>query len=312
MRVQEGVAISTLAIETTPGSGRGYLAIRVPASPRAPHMADGKYYGRGDKTNRVLSNAEVLRLHQQQHAQQQDIIQATRHELEKFLDGTSSHWPMLVVLAQPLGPPAGMLKPLSAMVGRWRHTEVIEMLREAGVETQRSFDPNFGSTSPARRAGGVAVTTRTAEGRRFEDKRAAEIQLRESGVLVLGSRRPVMEAVREGGDEYVFEELIVKHTELLVRLSGVISDRFGFAGSWRFGLVVTGLRGKTSYASQGNWPRHSEPYIDDEHAESAAASLEEIRSASQGVVEDLVGPLLRSLNSRTLFPELDEGQSVLS
>jgi hypothetical protein len=211
----------------------------------------------------------------------------------------------MVVLAQPLGPPAGMLKPLSAAVGQW-HTEVNEMLREAGVESQRSFDPNFVSTSPARRAGGVAVTTHTREGHRFEDPRAAEIQLRESGVLVLGSRRPVMEAVREGGDEYVFEELIVKHTELLVRFSGVISNKFGFAGSWRFGLVVTGLRGKTSYASHANWPRHSDPYSDDEYAESAAASLEEISSAPQRVVEDLVGPLLRSLNSWTLFPELDE------
>jgi predicted HTH transcriptional regulator len=85
MSVQEGVAVSTVVIETTPGSGRGYLVIRVPASPRAPHMADGKYYGRGDKRNRVLSHAEVLRLHQQQHAQEQDIIQATHQELQKFL-----------------------------------------------------------------------------------------------------------------------------------------------------------------------------------------------------------------------------------
>jgi predicted HTH transcriptional regulator len=75
MRVQEGVAVSTVAIETTTGSGRGYLVVRVPASPRAPHMADEKYYGRGDKTNRPLSHAEVLRIHQQQHAQQQDVIE---------------------------------------------------------------------------------------------------------------------------------------------------------------------------------------------------------------------------------------------
>ena len=29
---------------------------------QAPHMVDGKYYGRGDKTNRVLSHAEVFRI----------------------------------------------------------------------------------------------------------------------------------------------------------------------------------------------------------------------------------------------------------
>lgn len=116
-------------------------------------MADGKYYGRGDETNRPLSHAEVLRIHNQ-HAQQQDIIQATHHEMEKFPHGTSKRWPMMVVLAQPLGPPARMLKTLSAAVGQL-HTEVNAMLREAGVESQRSFDPNFVSTS------GRAVCPRT-------------------------------------------------------------------------------------------------------------------------------------------------------
>lgn len=268
-------------------------------------MTDDRYYGRGDKRNRVLSHAEVLRLHQQQVSDHDDAIQAASRELDSFL-GTSPSMkpPLMVAVALPLGPPPGMLKPLSAAVGEWQ-TTVHEMLKAAGVERQqKTFDPNFGSTTPVRRAGAVAVRTYTKEGRGFEDKRAAELQLRESGVLVLGSRRPVMEAVREGGEEWIFEELIVSHTELLVRLSGVLSDRFGFAGSWRFGLLVTGLQDKTSYAANGRM-RHSEPYSEDRYEASAAASLMEINSTPQRVVEDLVGPLLRSLNSRALFPELD-------
>lgn len=306
MRVQEGVSVSTVPIETPPGSGRGVLVIRVPASPRAPHMADDKYYGRGDKANRVLSHAEVLRLHQQQVAHHEDAVEAARRELDRFL-GTSPAVkpPLMVALAIPLGPPPGMLKPLSAAVGEWQ-TTVHEMLKAAGVERQqKAFDPNFGNTTPVRRAGAVAVRTYAKQGRGFEDKRAAEMQLRESGVILLGSRRPVMEAVHEGGEEWVFDELIVGHTELLVRLSGVLSDRFGFAGSWRFGLLVTGLQDKESYAAKLRM-RHSEPYSEDRYEASAAASLVEISSAPERVVEDLVGPLLRSLNSRALFPELDE------
>jgi hypothetical protein len=45
------------------GSSRGYLLIEVPPSARAPHQVDGVYYGRGDKQNIRLSDAEVQRHH---------------------------------------------------------------------------------------------------------------------------------------------------------------------------------------------------------------------------------------------------------
>jgi hypothetical protein len=44
----------------------------------------------------------------------------------------------------------------------------------------------------------------------------------------------------------VFERLIAGHTELLVRLAVLVSERYGFAGSWRFGLLVVGLKDKGS------------------------------------------------------------------
>lgn len=306
MRVQEGVVVSTVAIETPPGSGQGVLVVRVPASPRAPHMADGKYYGRGDKTNRPLSHPEVLTLHQRQLAHQQDILAIARDELTK-LTPVSGAVPLLVIVAEPLGAPPALLRALSAMTGKW-HGEIISMLDEAGMYTHRSFDPNFSATQPARRAGAVAVTVGMPEGTRFESERAAEIQFRESGVLVLGSRRPTIETRRNSysdPQEYVFETLIVEHTQLFVELAAVVSKRFGFAGSWRFGLVVTGLLGKRSYSSVTQVFRHSDPYSDDEYTGSAVASLEELEAAPMKAVEEIVGSLLRSINCRDVFPELD-------
>ena len=52
-RVDEAVIVTSTAIEASTADGTGYLVVEVPASPRAPLMADGKYYGRGDKTDRV-------------------------------------------------------------------------------------------------------------------------------------------------------------------------------------------------------------------------------------------------------------------
>jgi hypothetical protein len=41
----------------------GYILATIAPSPLAPHMVDGRYYARAERTKRVLSDAEVLRLH---------------------------------------------------------------------------------------------------------------------------------------------------------------------------------------------------------------------------------------------------------
>jgi Putative DNA-binding domain len=48
-------------IEEIPAAGqpaKGYLLVVVAPSPDAPHQVDGRYYGRGDTTKHVLSDAE--------------------------------------------------------------------------------------------------------------------------------------------------------------------------------------------------------------------------------------------------------------
>ena len=45
----------------------------------------------------------------------------------------------------------------------------------------------------------------------------------------------------------MLESLILAHTDLLVRTAAEVAQRYGFSGSWRFGLVVTQLRGAVSY-----------------------------------------------------------------
>jgi hypothetical protein len=241
MRVEEGVIVTTTVIESPPGSERGYLVVSVPASPRAPHMVDGRYYGRGDKTNVVLSHGEVLRMHERQLIEQEDILVRARAEMDSLVPGVSDR-PFMVLIAEPLGARASLLRSLTSG-GNWQGT-TFEMVRESGVPEHQRFEPNFDGPQFSRRAGGVSVTTGMADGRRFGNGNAAEIMFKESGVLVLASCRPVVTIRRPRDDddaERIFEALIVGHTERLVQLSGQVSTRYGFAGSWRFGLVVTGL-----------------------------------------------------------------------
>ncbi len=55
---------------------KGYLLLIVPPSPRAPHQVivggDLRFYGRGAKGNRILTEGEVARLYQRRHEWEQD------------------------------------------------------------------------------------------------------------------------------------------------------------------------------------------------------------------------------------------------
>ena len=55
--------VLTDVIEASANDGTGYLIVHIPASAAAPHMVDGRYYGRGDKTKYQMADAEVVRHH---------------------------------------------------------------------------------------------------------------------------------------------------------------------------------------------------------------------------------------------------------
>ena len=108
-RVDEAVIVTTTAIDSSTEPGKGYMVVEVPASPRGPHMADGKYYGRADKTNRVLPHAEVLQHHERQVRENKDILAAAREELESMKANIGFHSPPMLLRAKPLGATDGLL-----------------------------------------------------------------------------------------------------------------------------------------------------------------------------------------------------------
>jgi hypothetical protein len=63
-------------------------------APAAPHMVDGQYYGRGDKTKHRLSDAEVVALHPRRRTTETDGLALLRKEMDTdpLRDvGTESH-----------------------------------------------------------------------------------------------------------------------------------------------------------------------------------------------------------------------------
>lgn len=181
-----------LAIVATPipspsaeDASLGYLLVHVPPSPTAPHMVDGRYLGRGDKTKRYLSDAEVLRLHQLRSANEIDGLALLDAEFARDLFAANN--PPLVtrlhahlfLLAEPLTARPDMLleltdsrdwQPLLDLRQKGRSPELAAVLGPSGAW---SFSPSLDEmqTFDRRSAGAAMCSYGIAPGRtrRFEE-----------------------------------------------------------------------------------------------------------------------------------------------
>jgi hypothetical protein len=295
-RVDEAAMITTTAIDSATEPGKGYLVVHVPASPRAPLMADGKYYGRGDKRNRVLPHIEVLRLHERQLGTRRDIIQEATERLNKLLEEhPDESREMMLLIARPLGGRDDLLEGLSDSQ-EWPST-LLQWVRTAAIPERQQFSPSLREASSTTRApNGIAASVGMWRGRWSGTGSAAEIVFEEDGTLVLTSNRTVLEDRNQ--NPHVFDALIVGHTDLVARLCPHVADYCGFTGSWQFAVLARGLRGAPSYAaSERSFGDYGARYGTDSYERAATATLEELKRSPENLVRGLLGRLLRSLNS---------------
>lgn len=80
-RVTPGLRVTVTELDR--GDGTGYLAVLVPASTRAPHMVDGRFYGRNESTDRPLPAHEVHALWLRHLDRRDSAIQMVSHEVER-------------------------------------------------------------------------------------------------------------------------------------------------------------------------------------------------------------------------------------
>jgi Putative DNA-binding domain len=303
-RIDEPVIISTTRIESSSSPGHGYLVIEVPISPRAPHMADNRYYGRADTTNRKLPDAEVFRLHEKRLTENGDIAAEAVQTVNRLLDENDGVDNLVAIIAKPLGAPDDLLMELCTSTG-WR-TEVPQLLFSARVDDHQQFVPNLtdiGSLRIINTPEGVAATRGMGAGHEefIGTSNAAEVAFHDTGRIVLISERVVTFSAPTGNQ--VMERIVIGHTDLVVRLAGLVAQ-YGFNGSWQFGIAVAGLTNTRSYALSNDARYDEELPVHTNHIykNATTATLNEILSSPQSVVRQLVSRLLRSVGSNGKFP----------
>lgn len=307
-RVDRPVTVTTTAIPSTASPAEGYVLVEIPVSPHPPHMADNKYYARGDSTNHPLSDAEVLRWHERTLTEQQDIVRDVRDTLEEIRGGTPNPPVNLLFMARPLGSRGDLLAELFASTS-WKQ-DIGQILLGASSGGHQEFVQSLKNpTQLTPTADGLAaVVDHTIAGQDAPGVKRAQIVFEESGKLMLtsggliralpGSASPVRYGIRE--------TVLLGHADLIVRAAAAVSG-YGFNGIWQFAVAANTLGKAQSYTlgSSGKlWDDETPRYTRATYERATTASLRDIADSPQAVVRALARPLLQSLGSLNQFPWL--------
>jgi hypothetical protein len=250
-RVDEPLHVTFFSFGSAVQEGYGYLLVRVPASPRAPHMVDHRYLGRGDKTKYRLSDGEVQRLMALRERWAADAQQLLREWMAADpITSDKRENGHLFIVASPVPQRERLLLPLFG--DNWR-----QMFQELVSETSRPGEPfvpdipnglNIFSTT----ADGWAWSSYAVFGERIEgvagaarsENNALTIEICEDGQLRLMCGRATW--TLQNSFLVLFDALILGLTARMVSLAGQVTEKAGFLGSWDFGVGITGVRNSRS------------------------------------------------------------------
>ncbi len=282
------------------GVARGVLLVHVPPSPLAPHMVEGRYYGRGDTTNHQLTDGEVARLHAARTTRQATSEQVIAAEIARDPLPTAHHrLSHLHVVAQPLASPPDLLTPL---IGTPALRSQVHAAADK-VPGANSVSPNWGYMQyDVPRAEGHGFHSYGLDARQFlrelegaEEANLLDVEVHDNGRLSLFCGGA---SFTRQDRQYVDDVAVVVLTRCLVTLAGQLAAERGYAGRWLLAIGITDLSRQQSSSAAGGSVRTASrfpPYSADSYLKDTEAVTVEMLQRPGAVTRRLVGRLLRAL-----------------
>lgn len=294
------------------GEARGYLLVEVPPSARAPHQVEGVYYGRGDKQNIRLSDAEVQRHHA--------LRESLTHKGAALLAGEVARDPIprgdrtgghLYLVAEPLtaAPDIATRFLRDAKTRDWAFKCVTEDVSAIPLR-DRDIPPSLMYLQRVEaRSGGIGVTTaavmgsgrklnpRGSDGYGNADDGLLDIEfLRSGGIRVLVGRATMMHPRYE--EPWVLDQQVVHYARRLVAWVTRYADAMNYQGSWVLGVLVDRLDGAASSAFVDRFDSRVPPrYSEEAYERVTTSTLQELVGQPGAVTARLVEDLVWSLGT---------------
>lgn len=275
-------------------SGKGYLAVVIPPSPRAPHMlildGDNRYWGRGQTGNRILREGEVARLYERRERWELDraalLDRAVADIPFNFSDPIEQIGPMLV-LARPVAGSSSLLTraardhPLEHFIGRMLPQEAA---RHDPYPDQGTSGLNMALDVVPRGAG------------RWFARRDDDVSLPSQALLDIRSdgearywHSPVINSRARRGEErlLIMEQSVTRAVYQLLGTVRWLYARAGYFGAIDMGVAVLQIEQATAASAQ-NTLDEGRPYGAPDyrhHERIAAQELADLRTVTRRLLD---------------------------
>jgi hypothetical protein len=304
------LAVGGNVIASEASAARGYVLVTVPPSSDAPHMIDGRYWGRGAKTKEQLVDVQVRDvLHRRARARE-----AAAGSLRALVDRDPTPPDLhdqahLFVLARPVYGPGDML--LRAFGNDSATTWLTKHILHGMPAAEPSkWSPDLGGAAGtvSRRARGWAIhsyevgASRELRGVRDDagpsESALLDVEFDEDSTVQLFCGRATDE---RNGARLVLDALVIGLTRRMVVCAQVLADAAEYQGPWLFGLAVTNLKGAMSWHLVQTFDGVAIPYSETDYFETAEASYEILMADLEGLILRLCGKLDRALTGGRLL-----------
>ena len=281
-------------------AGQGFLVIVVPASPAAPHMVEGRYRGRSDTTNTILSDPEVRRVRALRAEALRSIHQVLKGEIDRDpVPQEAREQAHLFVVAQPAYADPEMLQ--RALGSTWREWIAQEVLNVPRLDQEWSPDFREVQHRVHRSPDGWTATSLQpgrVTGDAVRENHLLDLEIREDGGVRLFCGRASDTFARSHGSEgrkVILEVIVAGLAIRVVRAARLVSEKGGYVGNWDLGLAITGIRHTYSYAVASTILADPLPYAADSYVQTTSATFAELMADPDAIVERLFGRLNRGL-----------------
>jgi hypothetical protein len=285
-------------IPSAEGDGLGYLAVIVPASPRAPHMVtvgkQARYYGRGATGNRMLLEADVARLYARRQRWDRDagaVLEAAiaAAPIPQHDDLVSLH----VIIAPLTAAPDTLERAAAGEQARQWVSTVTKEADSSAIWPTRVHD--FASFARVvRTPTGYELVAGTDDP--IDPQYVRRLSFDDDGGLRLYEAR-VGARYRDEDILGVFEDAVPERVTRTCWLAHRILTAAGYVGQVDTGVAVTNLEGAiTSQAMLGGHWRH--PYPDYAYRRTARVQTAALSQPST-VAKHLSGRLVQVLSQGT-------------
>jgi hypothetical protein len=297
---------------------KGYLVLVVPQSARAPHQVtvggDLRYYGRGAKGNRILTEGEIARL----YARRSEFERNAGELLEEAITRTPSPalgWDeragYMHAVARPLAPDDGILDragqgDLDALFHGGPLTE--EMSASHGTH----IEPSISRAAYVSRRGNRGWTISTVDEEVAQHVRTARttahLELDHDGVGYL-----FMGRAAEMWQErlLLFESVIACNLAEFLAAMGGIYDRAGYVGHVDVGVAVLNIEGAhSSLLGEDQIVFHPITYKAADHKRTERVSASELHDAPREVARRLLARLFEAMAGDAVDPFTGERREV--